>query len=154
MLETTSRPDITHAYTTPNTHRHTVLNCTRSLPILSFDTLVHATPLILNTFSKVICYFRLIPEVAVMFPFPAIYDLPCLISWLSLGWELYISNIRWKTGFTFIFSTTTTDWLINRWMCPRGVMVRLINCGIVRSEWVRTPVTLLRSLLDKYPWER
>ena len=36
--------------------------------------------------------------------------------------------------------------------CPRGVMVkaRLQN----RSKRVRTPVVLLRSLSDKYPWER
>ena len=36
--------------------------------------------------------------------------------------------------------------------CPPGVMVSdsLQNC----SKQVRTPVALLCSLLDKYPWER
>ena len=37
--------------------------------------------------------------------------------------------------------------------CPRGVMVKVMDCGIVRKR-VRTPVALLRSLSDKYPWER
>ena len=39
------------------------------------------------------------------------------------------------------------------WDCPRGVMVKAIDCRIVRKR-VRTPVALLRSLSDKYPWER
>ena len=37
--------------------------------------------------------------------------------------------------------------------CPRGVMVK--SDGLRnRSERVRTPVALLRSLSGKYPWER
>ena len=35
--------------------------------------------------------------------------------------------------------------------CPRGVMVKAMDCGSTR---VRTPVALLHSLSDKYPWER
>ena len=35
--------------------------------------------------------------------------------------------------------------------CPHGVMVKAMDCGIVVSEF--TPVTLLRSLSGKYPWE-
>ena len=35
--------------------------------------------------------------------------------------------------------------------CPRGVMVKVMDCGIVVSKFV---VTLLRSLSGKYPWER
>ena len=31
--------------------------------------------------------------------------------------------------------------------CPRGVMVKAMDCGIVVSEFVR-------SLSGKYPWER
>ena len=31
--------------------------------------------------------------------------------------------------------------------CPRGVMINAIDCGN------RTTVALLRSLMDKYPWE-
>ena len=38
--------------------------------------------------------------------------------------------------------------------CPRGVVVKAMDCGIIASEWVRTPVALLRSLSDKYSWER
>ena len=37
--------------------------------------------------------------------------------------------------------------------CPRGVMVKTIGCGIVVSEFV-TPVAPVRSLSEKYPWER
>ena len=37
--------------------------------------------------------------------------------------------------------------------CPRGVMFKAVDCGIVVREF-RTPVTLLRSLSGKYPWER
>ena len=33
--------------------------------------------------------------------------------------------------------------------CPRGVIVKVIDCGIVVSEF-----ELLRSLSGKYPWER
>ena len=36
---------------------------------------------------------------------------------------------------------------------PRGVMVKAMDCGIVNKR-VRTPVALLHSLSDKYPWER
>ena len=32
--------------------------------------------------------------------------------------------------------------------CPRGIMVKAMDCG------VRSPVELLRSLSDKYSWER
>ena len=32
--------------------------------------------------------------------------------------------------------------------CPRGVMVKAMNCGIVVREFV------LQSLSGKYPWER
>ena len=40
-----------------------------------------------------------------------------------------------------------------KWGCPRGVMVK--NDGLRnRSTRVRTPVMLLRSLSDKYSWER
>ena len=38
------------------------------------------------------------------------------------------------------------------WGCPRGVMVKAMDCGIVRKR-VRTPVVLLRSLSGKYPWK-
>ena len=34
--------------------------------------------------------------------------------------------------------------------CPRGVMVKAMDCGIVVREFV----ALLRSLSGKYPWER
>ena len=34
--------------------------------------------------------------------------------------------------------------------CPRGVMVKVMDCGIVVSEFVFQ----LRSLSGKYPWER
>ena len=37
--------------------------------------------------------------------------------------------------------------------CPRGVMVKADGLRN-RSEWVRTPVALFRSLSDKYPLER
>ena len=36
--------------------------------------------------------------------------------------------------------------------CPRGVMVKAMDCVIVVKR-VRTPVALLYSLSDKYPWE-
>ena len=39
------------------------------------------------------------------------------------------------------------------WECPRGVMVKAMDCGIVDKR-VRTPVALLRSLSGKYPGER
>ena len=39
------------------------------------------------------------------------------------------------------------------WVCPRGVMVKAMDCGIVVSEFVLL-VALLRSLSGKYPWER
>ena len=43
--------------------------------------------------------------------------------------------------------------LLSKWGCPRGVMVT--SDGLRnRSTRVRTPVTLLRSLSGKYPWER
>ena len=35
-------------------------------------------------------------------------------------------------------------------MCPQGVMVKAMDCGTV----VRTTVTLLRTLSDKYPGDR
>ena len=40
-----------------------------------------------------------------------------------------------------------------KWGCPRGVMVIVMDCAN-RSERVRAPVALLRSLSGKYPWER
>ena len=39
-----------------------------------------------------------------------------------------------------------------RWR-PRGVMVKAMDNGIVRKR-VQTPVALLHSSLNKYPWER
>ena len=37
--------------------------------------------------------------------------------------------------------------------CPRGVMIK--STGLWnRCKRIRTPVALLRSLSDKYPWER
>ena len=38
---------------------------------------------------------------------------------------------------------------VSFWRCPRGVMVKAIDCGIVVREFA-----LLRSLSGKYPWER
>ena len=38
------------------------------------------------------------------------------------------------------------------WGSYRGVMVKTLDCKVV-SKQVRTPVTLLRSLSDKYPGE-
>ena len=43
--------------------------------------------------------------------------------------------------------------IIPKGVCPRGVMVKEMDCGIVRKR-VRTQVALLRLLSDKYPWER
>ena len=37
--------------------------------------------------------------------------------------------------------------------CPRGIMVKAVDCGIVVREFVLL-VTLLGSLSGKYPWER
>ena len=37
--------------------------------------------------------------------------------------------------------------------CPRGVMVKAMDCGIVVREFVLQCV-LLHSLSGKYPWER
>ena len=39
------------------------------------------------------------------------------------------------------------------WGCPRGVMVKAMDCGIVIKR-DRTPVARLRTLSGKYPWER
>ena len=39
------------------------------------------------------------------------------------------------------------------WGCPRGVIVKATDCGIVVSEFVLQS-QLLRSLSGKYPWER
>ena len=41
---------------------------------------------------------------------------------------------------------------INDRGCPRGVMVKAIDCGIVVREF-DLQVVLLRSLSSKYPWE-
>ena len=38
--------------------------------------------------------------------------------------------------------------------CPRGVMVKAMDCGIVVSEFILQSRPLLLSLSDKYPWER
>ena len=40
-----------------------------------------------------------------------------------------------------------------RWGCPRGVMIKAMDCGIVVREFVLQS-QLLRSLSGKYPWER
>ena len=37
--------------------------------------------------------------------------------------------------------------------CPRGVMAKAMDCEIEACK-VRTPVALLLSLSDKYPWKR
>ena len=37
--------------------------------------------------------------------------------------------------------------------CPRDIIVKAMNCGIVVSEFV-LQVALLRSLSGKYPWGR
>ena len=44
-------------------------------------------------------------------------------------------------------------WYTNVGGGPRGVMVKVMDYGLVVS-WVQTPVSLLFSLSDKYPWER
>ena len=40
-----------------------------------------------------------------------------------------------------------------QWGCPRGVMAKAMDCGIVVSEFV-LQLGNLCSLLGKYPWER
>ena len=56
-------------------------------------------------------------------------------------------KVIWYQVFQF-----NTDIVPRELGCPRGVMVKVMDYGI--SKRVRTPVALLRSLSDKYPWER
>ena len=49
--------------------------------------------------------------------------------------------------------TSTSLLKTSIWGCPRGVMVKAMDLRN-RSKRFRTPVTLLRSLSGKYPWER
>ena len=38
------------------------------------------------------------------------------------------------------------------WGCPRGVMVKAMDCGVVVKR-IRIPAALSRLLSGKYPWE-
>ena len=80
----------------------------------------------------------------------------------------YVSRVKWSYQGKGVAATKreplgcawlqspTSIWLVytvqvkSVRVCP-GVMAKALDCG---SEWVWTPVALLHSLLDKYPWER
>ena len=66
--------------------------------------------------------------------------------WWCIFWIIFNAKIKWKKvrkTLGFISSVQSFRG------CPRGVMVKAIDCGIVVSEF-----TLLCSLSGKYPWER
>ena len=80
-------------------------------------------------------------------------------AWVGGGWNC-IPCLRNNTnrnepdGFTYLpyyifFSFYCS--LLNQRGRPRGVMVKAVDCGIVVSEF---ELAQLRSLSDKYPWER
>ena len=39
--------------------------------------------------------------------------------------------------------------VMSRWGCPRDVMIKVMDCGIVVSKF-----KFQSSYMDKYPWER
>ena len=53
----------------------------------------------------------------------------------------------------YLKTHNSRSFILNRSGCLRGVMVKAMDYGIVGKR-VRSPVALLRSLSDKYPWER
>ena len=71
--------------------------------------------------------------------------------WQELHYQIVLYHILDTRcgGEVLPFCREVVDVFYSRRPCPRGVMLKAIDGGIV----VRIPFALLCSLSDKYPWE-
>ena len=100
---------------------------------------------------------------------PRRYKMPIIFNLYFVFWLLNISFVGkvWQTGSmdsSLFHASLICNWVNKKTRrkknfqfkperyrrCPRGVMVKGLDCGII----VQTPVVLLHSLSDKYLWER
>ena len=77
----------------------------------------------------------------------------CCQDCFHLAYIHYQSIVSRDGPFLMYFWIRVVFTLVIHFGCPRGVMVKAMNCGIVVREFV-LQVALLRSLSGKYPWER